>query len=106
MALRPEMSVGGIVLFAGASFFFALAESALFSLGKWRAQQLAEHSPERGQKVLELLRRPQALLATTVLGNTFANAGLIATALWFALEGHLPVFWSLGATLLLVLVVW
>ena len=93
MALPPAMALGGIVLFAGASFFFALAESALFSLGKWRAKQLAEHSPERGRQVLELLNDPQALLATTVLGNTFANAGLIATALWHGLEGEWPIFW-------------
>src|SRR5262249_34249054 len=89
---------------AGASFFFALAESALFSLGKWRAEQLAERSPQRGQKVLELLSRPQGLLATSVLGNTFANAGLIATALWLGLEGHWPLFWTLAGTLMLVLV--
>ena len=104
MVLRPEIPLGGIVLFAGASFFFALAESALFSLGKWRAQQLAEHSAERGQKVLELLNRPQDLLATTVLGNTFANAGLIATALWLGLEGQWPIFWTLSGALTLVVV--
>ncbi|MCI0537189.1 MAG: hemolysin family protein [Verrucomicrobiales bacterium] len=104
MALRPAMALGGILLFAGASFFFALAESALFSLGKWRAQQLAEHSAQRGQKVLALLSNPQALLATTVLGNTFANAGLIATALWFGLEGEWPILWTLAGALVVVLV--
>ena len=41
MALTPFMALLGVLLFAGASFFFALAESALFSLGKWRARQLA-----------------------------------------------------------------
>jgi len=104
MVLRPELAIGCVLVFAGASFFFALAESALFSLRKWRAQQLAENSPERGRKVLELLNDPQALLATTVLGNTFANAGLIATALWLALEGQWPIGWTLAGTLVLVLV--
>jgi hypothetical protein len=31
-----------VLVFAGASFFFALAETALFSLSKWQARQLAE----------------------------------------------------------------
>ena len=31
-----------MLAFASVSFFFALAESALFSLGKWKLQQVAE----------------------------------------------------------------
>jgi CBS domain containing-hemolysin-like protein len=104
MALRLALALGGIILFAGVSFFFALAESALFSLGKWRAQQLAELAPRGGPKVRELLNDPQAILATAVLGNTFANAGLIATALWLGLEGQWPILWTLVGTLVLVLV--
>ena len=70
------------MLLAAASFFFALAESALFSLGKWRARLLEESSPADGATVSSLLAQPEDLLATIVLGNTFANAGLIATGLW------------------------
>ena len=39
--LTPLWAVVGVLVFAGASFFFAVAESALFSLGKWQARQLA-----------------------------------------------------------------
>ena len=86
----------GVVVFAAASFFFALAESALFSLGKLRARQLAERSPPSGAMVARLLEQPQDLLATIVLGNTFANAALVATALWAVLgSGH----WLMGLTL-------
>ncbi|MBM3835620.1 MAG: HlyC/CorC family transporter [Verrucomicrobia bacterium] len=98
------VAIMGILIFAGASFFFALAESALFSLGKWRAQQLAERSPELGEKVVQLLREPQDLLATIVLGNTFANAGLMGTALSVALEGKWPVGLTMAVVLLLILV--
>jgi len=66
--------------FAGASFFFALAESSLFSLGPWQTGQMAER-PGAGQRVAHLLRAPQDLLATIVLGNTVANAALVALAL-------------------------
>lgn len=91
----------GVLFFAAASFFFALAESALFALGKWRARQLAERSPQLGGVVARLLAEPQDLLATLVLGNTFANAALIAIALGIALDER---HWSLGVTLAALLV--
>jgi CBS domain containing-hemolysin-like protein len=76
-----EMAIAAILIFAGASFFFALAETALFSLSKWQARQLAEHHPGAGKIVTQLLERPQDLLATLALGNTFANAAMLAVTL-------------------------
>ena len=67
-----------IVVFAGASFFFALAETALFSLSNWQRTQLAGKTTGAGKIVFELLERPQDLLATLALGNTFANAAILA----------------------------
>ncbi len=96
--LTPLWAVLGVLLFAGASFFFAVAESALFSLGKWQARQLVERSPQTGGRVGRLLAEPQDLLATIVLGNTFANAVIVAIPLWLALSGG----WSLGVILLLL----
>ena len=93
--------LGGVLLFAGASFFFALAESSLFILGKWRARQLA--GTPRGDTVLHLLARPAELLATIVLGNTIANAAVVALALWPALEGEVPFGWTFLAVLAFVL---
>ena len=89
------MALVGIGVCAAGSFFFALAESALFSLGKWRAQRLAEDSKELGQKIVALLQEPHELLATTVLGNTLANGGIVAIALWVGLDGD----WSLSAAI-------
>ncbi len=104
MAQLPYLAVTGMAVFAGASAFFAVAESALFSLGKWRAQELAERSPALGGKVLRLLNEPQDLLATIVLGNTFANAGLVGTALWLGLEGQWDIGITIAGVLLLILV--
>lgn len=94
----------GIILCADASFYFALAESALFSLGKWRMQQLAEESQGLGRKVAQLLQEPQDLLATIVLGNTFANAGVVAIALWMGLTGHWHLAWAVAGALVLILI--
>jgi putative hemolysin len=104
MALTPRVAIGLMLVFASASFFFALAESALFALGKWRARQLTERSPQAGKMVTRLLDEPQDLLATIVLGNTFANAALVATGLWVALRGFWPLAWTVAAVLLLILV--
>jgi CBS domain containing-hemolysin-like protein len=85
-----------VLIFSGASFFFSLAETALFSLSKWQARQLAERRPGVGTTVVKLLSNPQELLAAMVLGNTFATAAMLGTAFWMAIHGR----WPLTATLL------
>ena len=84
MALMPYLAWAGLLIFAGMSFFFALAESALFSLGKWQVRQLSERVPVSGVLVERLLAEPEHLLATIVLGNTVANASIVAISLWTA----------------------
>ena len=54
--------------------------------------------------MLRLLNEPQDLLATIVLGNTFANAGLVGTALWLGLEGQWDIGITIAGVLLLILV--
>jgi len=92
MELTPIFALAVILISAGVSFFFALAETALFSLGKFQARQLAEQHPKGGWRVTRLLDEPQDLLATMVLGNTFASAGMLGVALWMALHGEWPLF--------------
>ncbi len=87
-----EQATAAIVLFAGASFFFALAETALFSLSKWQVAQLTQKHRHRGKVLAKLLENPQDLLATLVLGNTFANAAMLAVALRLSFDTH----WALA----------
>ena len=103
MALMPYVAWAGLMLFAGMSFFFALAESALFSLGKWQVRQLSEQAAESGVLVEKLLAEPQHLLATIVLGNTVANASIVAIALWAA-WGHWAMALLLPSLFVLLLV--
>ena len=91
----------GVLIFAGASFFFALAESALFALGPRRARRLV--GQPNGKVVVRLLEQPAELLATIVLGNTLANGSIVALGLWPALHGDWPQAATLGAVFLLVL---
>lgn len=78
------------VVAAGASFFFALAESALFSLGRWRARRLAELDERRGPVVVGLLERSSDLLSTLVLGNAAANLMLVVLGMSLAVAGAWP----------------
>jgi CBS domain containing-hemolysin-like protein len=57
---------------------------------------MVQHYPQRGKIVAGLLERPEGLLATLVLGNTFANAAMLAVALRMVFNGH----WWLGPTIL------
>ncbi len=104
MPSTPVIAVGVVLIFAGASLFFALAETALFSLSKWQSRQLAERVPGAGGCVARLLAKPQDLLATMVLGNTFASAAMLAVALWMAIEGFWPPTITLVALFILTLI--
>jgi len=85
--IPPHWALPLLLLFAMASFFCALAESALFSLGLWRARRLAGTDPVRGASVVRLLERSQEVLGTLVLGNSFSNGMLITLGVLTALEG-------------------
>lgn len=80
------LSLVVMLLFCGASFFFALSETALFALGNWRVKLLAEKHV-RGARLEELMRNRDDLLATIVLGNTVANAGVVAIGLGAVYQG-------------------
>lgn len=99
MGSTAYLVAAGIVVFAAASFFFAVSESALFALGKWRARQLVHQ--RNGAVVARLLAQPSELLATIVLGNTVANAAIVALGVWSALAGY----WPLPATLVVLALV-
>lgn len=104
MGLTGYLAGIGLLVFAGMSFFFALAESALFSLGGWQVRQLSERTPSTGGLVARLLAEPQHLLATIVLGNTVANASIVALALWAPTWRDWNLLFVLPALFLLLLV--
>jgi putative hemolysin len=83
-------------MFALASFFFALAESALFALTKWQTRQLAERRPGQGQRVMRLLAEPGELLGTLVLGNVLSNAGVIGLSCYYVYGADWPWAWKAG----------
>src|ERR1700683_3340718 len=100
--MTPIAALAALIVFCGASFFFALAETSLFSLGKWQVRQLQERSPRAGEIISRLLESPQDLLATLVLGNSFANAGIVGIMFWVVTRHPR---WPMGLVMLGVLAV-
>jgi len=100
----PLVPLAMVLIFAGASFFFSLAETSLFSLSKWQVRQLAERERGRGGVVQRLLSEPHDLLATMVLGNTVASGALLAVALWMALDSRWPLTVTVIGLLVLLLI--
>jgi len=100
MEFAQSLAVVAMIACAAASFFFALAETALFSLGKLQLRQLSHGHGVKHQRRADLVGRllgePQELLATIAFGNTFAMAGLLTFGLWMALSGR----WYLFPTIL------
>src|SRR5688572_124648 len=93
-----------LVLVAACSFFFALAESALFALGRFRAQRMLEDKPDDGRRLAPLFKNPEDLVATLAFGNTLANATVIGTVVWVLVNSFYSE-WLMGAMALLVLLV-
>jgi CBS domain containing-hemolysin-like protein len=104
MAAAPIIAIAVVLVFAGASFFFSLAETSLFSLSKWQVRQLQDEAARTGGNVARLLSEPQDLLATIALGNTLASAAMLAVALWMGLHSAWPLAPTLAGLLILNLI--
>ncbi len=98
-------AIGTALLVAAAcSFFLALAESALFALGRFRAQRMLEDNPKQGERLAPLFKNPEDLVATLAFGNTLSNAVLIGTAVWVLAHTYRNELLTALGTLLLVLI--
>jgi len=52
--------------------FFSLAETAIFSINRYKLRHLATAGNRRAIQLVEWLEEPEPLLATILLGNNFA----------------------------------
>jgi len=93
-----------LVIAAACSFFFALAESALFALGRFRARRMLEDNPEHGRKLAPLFDHPEDLVATLAFGNTLANAILIGTVVWILAQTYNNEIITAAVALLIILI--
>lgn len=99
-----EIYLIAIVISSAASFFFAVAESSLFSLTKWQIKKLAEQHPVKGGAIQQLLSSPEEVLARIAMGNTFANSIIIAIAVT-EFSKKFGIFLTMALSLFLILII-
>lgn len=98
-----------IVIFAGlvfCSFFFSSSETAFLSLGKIRLKQIEHMHEPPAKRVVRLLKDPNKLLVTIIVGNEIVNisASSISSKLFYINFGEQGVIYSIIATTCLLLV--
>jgi len=79
-----------LVVLLGFSAFFSGSETALMAISKLRLGHLAETMPVRAKLVERVLKRPERLIGTILLGNNLVNVAMsaIATALAISFWGQ------------------
>jgi len=84
-----------LVVLLGASAFFAGSETALMAVSRLRLRQLRKEHPRRVAVVEGVLRRPERLISTVLLGNNLVNIGMsaLATAAAISLWGDTGVIY-------------
>ena len=97
------LSISLIAGFSVASFLFAVAESAFFSLGQWQIRRLAKEHADRGELVSQLLFNPKELISSLALGSTFANCVILGLGLRLTIGGSTAQIIGYGLLLLAVI---
>lgn len=102
LTIIPEIIL--LVVLLGASAFFAGTETALMAVSRLRLRELRGKYPRRTRIVEGILRRPERLISTVLLGNNLVNIGMsaLATAAAISLWGETGVIY---VTLVLTVVI-
>jgi len=88
-----------LVLLILLAAFFSCAETGLMAINRYRLRHKARMKKGYAIRLLELLKRPDRLLGTILIGNTFAN--MIASSLATLIAYH---FWGDTGALLAAIV--
>jgi len=97
--LLALMCAAVLLLFA-ASVFFALCETALFSLSPVQIQHLGERNAVAGRRIRRLMDDPALVLSTLLAGNTLVNFA-IATLGYLVVDAFIPL-WSKAVAIPLI----
>jgi len=90
-----------LLLLFPASVFFALCETALFSLSPVQIQHLGERNAAAGRRIRRLMDDPALVLSTLLVGNTLVNFA-IATLGYLVVAAIIPLWWSKAVAIPLI----
>ena len=95
-----------LVILLGMSAFFSGSETALMSISKLRLQHLAETSPVRARLIERILKNPERLIGTILLGNNLVNVTMsaLATVLALSLWGEKGIVYVTAVLTLAILI--
>lgn len=74
-----------LVILLGFSAFFSGSETALMSISRLRLRHLHDKKPVRAKLVERILKKPERLIGTILLGNNLVNVAMSALATAFAI---------------------
>ena len=77
--------IGAVLLLLALSAFFSGSETALMAISRIRLRSLREKKPVRAGLVVGMLKKPEKLISTILLGNNLVNVAMTALATSFAI---------------------
>jgi putative hemolysin len=83
---NPIIMFSLLVVLLAISALFSGSETALMAVSKIRLKHLAETMPVRVRLVEKVLKNPEKLIGTILLGNNLVNVGMSALATAFAIS--------------------
>ncbi|MEE9121914.1 MAG: CNNM domain-containing protein [Syntrophobacteria bacterium] len=94
----------GLMFLIASSAFFSGSETALMAVDRWRIRHLSRKG-RRARLVEKMLKEPEKLIGTILLGNNLVNvaASALATSIAIKLVGEGGVIWSTLIMTLLIL---
>ena len=104
--INPIFMLVLLILLLGLSAFFSGSETALMAISRLRLRHLAETKPVRARLVERILKEPERLIGTILLGNNLVNVAMsaIATALAISFWGEKGILYVTGVLTLAILV--
>lgn len=90
MEMNPILMLVLLIVLLGLSAFFSGSETALMAISRLRVTHLAKTKPIRAGLVERLLKKPERLIGTILLGNNLVNVAMsaIVTASAISLWGQ------------------
>lgn len=106
MSLEIILILSAIVVLIGLSAFFNLSETSLTAASRARMHAMAEEGNRAARRVNAILREPEKMIGSVLLGNTLVDvlAAALASNLAVSLFGEVGVAYATASVTLLIVI--
>jgi Mg2+/Co2+ transporter CorB len=104
--INPILMFIILVALLGFSAFFSGTETALTAISKLRVRHLAEKKPIRAKLLERMLKNPERIIGTILLGNNLVNVAMsaLATAMAISIWGEAGIVYVTAVITLAILI--